>query len=74
MISKMQEFKQNWFLILAAALLGITAVNAIKSGEITPALYKRYSRTKNPIIFWGATCGYVVLAVACLLAILLPQQ
>ena len=69
---EMQKFKRDWVIILVAGVLGYTAANAIKSGEITPAVYKKYTRTESPIRFWIATFVYIVIAITCLVALFVP--
>jgi hypothetical protein len=60
---------QVGFLAMLALYLGITAIGALRSGEIT--VYVRYNRDRRvwrrrqPAAYWIAVGGYLLFAVAC---------
>lgn len=63
------SIQHDWVAILIAIVLAYTILRAIRSGEITPLLYGKYTRSKDPISFWISIAVYLIFAVGSLLSV-----
>lgn len=68
-----EVYQRDWVAFLAAVVLLYTALKAIRTGEITPLLYRTFRRVENRFSFWISVGIYGIGAVVSLLSIIIPR-